>query len=283
MSHYTFNAVTQPTFELNTLPQLTYLRHLDDCTMAFSSALCTHSDYAEIIFITNGASKCTIADQTYVTVQGDAVLINSGTLHRIFHDDSKDIKAVLLGIQQLHIRGLAANQLTDDHQSPILHLGSHFTYLQLLCQAMEQLADWENTGTVTESVNHILQAFLIELHALLKDSKTKDIKQDYSLGLRIKEFLDEHYLEDLKLPAIAKALNVNPYYLSHTFKKISGYSPMQYITLRRIGEAQNLLITTSQTITDIALQCGYNNSNYFQVVFNNIVGMPPGKYRKTWK
>lgn len=30
------------------------------------------------------------------------------------------------------------------------------------------------------------------------------------------------------------------------------------------------------------MQCGYNNSNYFQSVFSNIVGMPPGKYCKTW-
>ena len=47
-------------------------------------------------------------------------------------------------------------------------------------------------------------------------------------------------------------------------------------------EAQTLLLTTNMTITDIAMQCGYNNSNYFQSVFSNIVGMPPGKYRKTW-
>lgn len=87
----------------------------------------------------------------------------------------------------------------------------------------------------------------------------------------------------MKFASAAEALHVNAYYLSHTFKKIIGYSPMQYITRRRIGEAQNLLITTNRTVTDIALQCGYNNSNYFQVVFNNIVGMPPGKYRKAWK
>lgn len=57
---------------------------------------------------------------------------------------------------------------------------------------------------------------------------------------------------------------------------------MQYIIRRRIGEAQNLLISTDRSITDIALSCGYNNSNYFQSVFKNLVGMTPGQYRRDW-
>jgi AraC-like DNA-binding protein len=57
---------------------------------------------------------------------------------------------------------------------------------------------------------------------------------------------------------------------------------MKYATLRRIGEAQNLLINTDMTITAIAAQIGYNNSNYFQNAFRNAVGISPGEYRKKW-
>jgi AraC-like DNA-binding protein len=57
---------------------------------------------------------------------------------------------------------------------------------------------------------------------------------------------------------------------------------MKYATLRRIGEAQNLLINTDMTITSIAAQIGYNNSNYFQNVFRNAVGISPGEYRRQW-
>ena len=57
---------------------------------------------------------------------------------------------------------------------------------------------------------------------------------------------------------------------------------MQYIIRRRIGEAQNLLIGTDRSITEIAFSCGYNNSNYFQSVFKRLVGMTPGQYRRDW-
>lgn len=57
---------------------------------------------------------------------------------------------------------------------------------------------------------------------------------------------------------------------------------MKYVTLRRIGEAQNLLINTPLTITQIAATVGYNNSNYFQNVFRAAVNMTPGDYRRRW-
>ena len=47
---------------------------------------------------------------------------------------------------------------------------------------------------------------------------------------------------------------------------------MQYVALRRIGEAQNLLISTKMSMTDIAAQVGYNNSNYFGSI-TKLVGL----------
>lgn len=60
------------------------------------------------------------------------------------------------------------------------------------------------------------------------------------------------------------------------------FSPMKYVNLRRMGEAQNLLINTSWTITRIALSVGYNNSNYFQNVFKDFMKITPKEYRKKW-
>ena len=86
----------------------------------------------------------------------------------------------------------------------------------------------------------------------------------------------------LKLPDVAAALHINPYYLSHTFKALTGVSPMSYIIRRRIDEAQSLLLTTNLTITAIAIECGYNNSNYFQSVFKRAMGITPREYRVRW-
>ena len=95
-------------------------------------------------------------------------------------------------------------------------------------------------------------------------------------------FIDKNYKESIRLGDIAAATHTNAYYLSHLFKAEIGLSPMKYVILRRIGEAQNLLINTGMTITQIAAQVGYNNSNYFQNVFKSALGMTPGEYRRKW-
>ena len=94
--------------------------------------------------------------------------------------------------------------------------------------------------------------------------------------------IDKNYKENIRLGDIAAATHTNAYYLSHLFKAEIGLSPMKYVILRRIGEAQNLLINTDMTITQIAAQVGYNNSNYFQNVFKGALGMTPGEYRRKW-
>ena len=81
---------------------------------------------------------------------------------------------------------------------------------------------------------------------------------------------------------MGEALHISPYYLSHVFKQMSGYSPVQYLLRRRIGEAQTLLITTDLPITTIAGMVGYDTQSYFNLQFTKNVGMPPKKFRQNY-
>ena len=56
---------------------------------------------------------------------------------------------------------------------------------------------------------------------------------------------------------------------------------MQYLTRRRIGEAQNLLLETDMPISHIAELVGYDTQNYFNLQFSKHVGMPPRKFRQS--
>ncbi len=77
-------------------------------------------------------------------------------------------------------------------------------------------------------------------------------------------------------------MNMNYFYLTHVFKKFSGYSPKQYQTRRRIGEAQNLLLSTNLGVAEVANAVGYDNVNNFHRIFNNLVGVPPARFKKFW-
>ena len=92
---------------------------------------------------------------------------------------------------------------------------------------------------------------------------------------RIKDYIDRHFAEDFSLQSMADALHVSPYYLAHVCKDVTGYSPLQYVLRRRIGEAQTLLITTE-------LPVGYDNPSHFNAQFSKAVGMSPRTFRKEY-
>ena len=131
-------------------------------------------------------------------------------------------------------------------------------------------------GIGRKSANDILKATGIN-----PDTRVKDLTEDEVQRLR--DYIDKHYNEPILLEQIAAAVKANKYYLAHMFKAETGFSPLQYVVRRRIGEAQNLLINTDMSITQIAATVGYNNSNYFQNIFRKYMGMTPGYYRKKWK
>lgn len=271
-------------FAADTRPQLFYLHREGGGTVKTTHTLQSQEETAELIVIEKGRGRYMIDNQVYQIAEGDLLLLNTGVLHGLCPDGTDNLKTCRLGIRRLHLKGLTAGQLIDQDTVPVLSTGNLFAPVQQFLDLLDTMMKEPHKHPLSEAQDNLLAALLVTvMHISSSVSRPNARIQKYSLGMHIKEYIDQHYLEDLRLNDIAAALHINPYYLSHTFKKVVGYSPIQYMIRRRIGESQNLLVNTSYTITDIALRCGYNNSNYFQAVFNSIVGMPPGRYRKAWR
>jgi len=93
-------------------------------------------------------------------------------------------------------------------------------------------------------------------------------------------YIDENYLKQLTLEDVADYVHLSVYYFSHMFKKEIGMTFVEYVTEKKISKAQQLLLTTDLSISDIAREVGYWDSNYFGKVFKNTVGTTPSQYRK---
>ncbi len=99
---------------------------------------------------------------------------------------------------------------------------------------------------------------------------------------QVKHYIDTHFDEQFTLQDISDAIRVSPYHLAHMFKETTGYSPMQYTVRRRLGEAQSLLITTSLSVTEIAVSVGFGNPCHFNTMFSKYIGMSPSRYRSSY-
>jgi AraC-like DNA-binding protein len=93
-------------------------------------------------------------------------------------------------------------------------------------------------------------------------------------------FMQKNYRDHISLTDLAKKVNVHPRYLCAIFKQITGHTITEYLTEMKIEKAKRMLLYTSLPITDIALDTGFNSSQYFSRIFNRFEGTQPRNYRK---
>ena len=67
-------------------------------------------------------------------------------------------------------------------------------------------------------------------------------------------------------------------YFSKQFKSVTGVGLNEYINIIRIGASEKLLLSGNLPITQVAMECGFNDSNYFAAVFKKLKGITPKKY-----
>lgn len=96
----------------------------------------------------------------------------------------------------------------------------------------------------------------------------------------VSNYIHTHYREDLTLDGLAKESYMSPYYLSHQFRRITGYTLTQYIQWVRVRNCQFLLLNTAEKVTDIALECGFVSFSHFNRVFRKFCSESPSEYRK---
>ena len=95
----------------------------------------------------------------------------------------------------------------------------------------------------------------------------------------IKDYIQSHLDENMTRESLAAIVYLTPDYLSHLFKRETGFSLTNYIIYERIEEAKRLLAGTGLSISDIATRCGFQNISYFSKQFKRFTGVTPREFR----
>lgn len=93
-------------------------------------------------------------------------------------------------------------------------------------------------------------------------------------------FMHQSYAQPINRKEIAAAVGVTENYFSQIFHQEITLSPWDYLTRLRIQRAKELLISSTETITRIATQVGFNDSGYFSRVFRKQMGVSPMEFRQ---
>ena len=269
----------EPPFGLTRPPRLFSVSRTDAEASAHPRVMHAHDDLVEIVLVRGGESRYFVGGMPYDARRGDLFIYNSRVVHDEPSGPDRPVASFSLALGGLSVPGLRENALIPDDASPVCPLTEAQTV------RLERLYDVlysELTAGNDDGAHHLLMALLTLVQQFLAAAAQDGNRGGNVFAQRIKDYIDRHFAEDFSLQCMADALHVSPYYLAHVCKDVTGYSPLQYVLRRRIGEAQTLLITTELPVTRIAAQVGYDNPSHFNAQFSKAVGMSPRTFRKEY-
>jgi AraC family transcriptional regulator len=84
----------------------------------------------------------------------------------------------------------------------------------------------------------------------------------------------------VSLEKVAGACNLSVSQFGRTFKKATGMTPHRWLVQRRLERAKDLLLRSTMSLAEIALDCGFSEQSHFTRTFSHLVGTSPGRWRR---
>ena len=224
----------------------------------------------------------------------DFVLLEPSRLHKSFYPSETPSKRLVITFMYRDdgygFKDTYENLLTPFHEPvPIFRFpdAQQEVLVRILNEIValsHQAGSQEMTGAYELMVHSLFTQFLYYLKDFQDCNIYKTENPEDRLSERIytvANYIHTHYMDNLTLEELAKSIYMDPFYLSHQFKEVTGYTITQYIHLVRIRNCQFLLLNTEDKITDISSACGFTSFSQFNRVFHKFCNESPSEYRKS--
>ena len=256
-----------------------------------------HEEY-EILYIRRGNALLRIGDHTYTAAEGDFFFINGGELHSAFSENPGGCcyDAVVFSLsflnsssndacQQRYISRFMLKQYQLPHR---LEDGNALkVQLQALIGILLDKLEKKNPGyeLFLKGILLMILSLLAEESLLTEKQPARgDLAGTYKKGhtekmKKVLDYISENYMQRIQLDELAALADMNRYNFCRFFKKHTDMTPVEYLNLHRVNEAFRLLQSADCTVTDAALQAGFESMSYFSRMFKRFKNVSPSQVR----
>ncbi|MBO4512048.1 MAG: helix-turn-helix domain-containing protein [Victivallales bacterium] len=266
-----------------------------DIPQATSIELHKH-DYIELVFVHGGNGVHLLQGRegllTTSIIKGDVFTILPGECHA--YRDCRDFRIYNLCISTDYLQRLApelskmahyARFFTLNRQdcTPRLHLSpAAFQqvefHMRQIVNALNSRRDTRLWAIQVSLENLLLSVFDSDSGSIA--TATVEATTDERLFQSI-ERLELHPERPLKLQEEARLSGMSLSSYAHKFRQAVGYAPNEYVTFLRLEKARRQIEETNRPLTDIALDCGFCDSNYLTRQFRKRYGITPARHRRS--
>jgi len=266
--------------------------YVDSAHPRYNMSFHWHKEW-EIIRVLDGTFTVQADEMIFTAHSGDILIIRDGMLHGgtpkscvyecILFDlhelfrNSDAVKKYLRPIYRQQILpqifypaeradeiSLAVSGISDAYRQSSSHTNSEFP-LELI---------------VLGYISQLFAAILKNNEYTLCQTQSLNSNRKISLIKNILEYIELNYSTSITLESLAQTAGMNPKYFCRFFRSITHQTPMEYVNMYRIEKAAQMLHSTRLPVTNICMECGFNDSSNFIKVFRKYKGMTPLQYRK---
>lgn len=248
----------------------------------------------ELFYIESGCLEYTTPLGTWVFPKGTGGFVNSNILHSTKIVSNSEATVQLLHLfDPILISGNFHTRIAQKYIIPLIsaqHIQviplvpdtpGHTDILQKILHAF-QLSEnqWDYEIALRNELSHIWSLLLQLVQQQLGKSETSTLSSDSLKELML--FIQEHYKHSLTIDSLSQRIHVSRRTCFRLFQENLHMTPNDYIREIRLQAAFQMLLHTSQSVTDIAQECHLGSSSYFCKIFREKFQTTPTEFRKHW-
>lgn len=253
--------------------------HVDKTHPRYHMPLHWHMDY-ELIRVLSGELSLSLDTRSLTLYPGDVALVQEGVVHGgvprecVYQCIDMDLNAFLRG------------NVPDFADSDTVVLDATFPRESEEARTIGRLFDTvqaAGTGYAFLAQGLILQlvGLILQNHRYVSSGERTARSQRRVRQLKSAlKFIRKRYARPVTLNELAEAAGMSPRYFCRFFSEMTGRTPIDYLNFYRVERACERLTYTDESVTEIALSCGFNDLSYFVKTFRKYKGTTPKQYRK---
>ena len=235
----------------------------------------------ELYILLKGSVKYLVNDELYMLLPGDMIFVEAGKFHLSDTADKTPSERVLISFDDEAVNKECRQYLENLKQNKYIRMLPEYNHI--VSSVMDKMTKEDKKRSSGYEIMQLL--YLNELLIVIDRYRIRQnsVKLDpnYLIIQSVIKYISENCHEKITLEETAHIHSLSAGHLSKQFKKVTGINFNEYLNIARISRAEHLLLTTNLSVTDIAFQCGFNNSSYFTATFKKIKGITPKKYSMT--
>ncbi len=249
-------------------------------------------DFCELTIVTRGSAFHCLENTELPVTAGDVFLLQGRQKHYFHGRENLDLINIMydpgkIALPENELRklpGYCAMFMLEPTYRRQHRFASRLHLKRVPLARVEQLAEEMERECEQAEPGHevALRAKLLELMVYLSRAYTSTDTTEAHALLRVGHVigaLENDFSKDWKLDNLLLIAHMSRSNLMRVFRKATGQTPIEYLVRLRIQRAMEMLRNTDLAITEIAMEVGFNDSNYFTRQFRRVVGTTPRDFR----